>query len=64
MTKVIDINAERFQCEACENWASFEEDYGYDEDGNRFCQKCTEQFEKEMKEEGYEAKWIPVDEEE
>lgn len=64
MTKIIDINEDRFKCEACENWASFDEDYCFDEDGNRFCQECTKQLEEEMEDEGFEAWWIPVDEEE
>jgi len=56
MTKVIDINSFRVQCEACRKFYAEEDIVGHDEDGNPCCKFCYDAGE-EVIEERYE----PID---
>lgn len=43
--KEININENNYKCESCSNYFDPEkEDYGADDDGNSFCQKCCEEM--------------------
>jgi len=57
MTKVIDINDDRFICESCEGWFDYEHLFRHDEDGNQFCNNCCKDAEEEIV-----ATWTPVNE--
>ena len=46
MSKVLDINKERVQCELCSSFFLPSEIFGHDEDGNAVCNTCMETLSK------------------